>query len=171
MTTERNSRWYVVQTHVNAETKAADNLKRQGFAVYLPCYLKHRSHARKMDIVARPLFPRYLFVSIDVATQRWRAIQSTLGVSYLVCWSGKPAWVEDSAVSGLKAREDESGFVKFDQRPKFALGQKVRVLAGAFAENLGLFDGLADRDRIAILLDLLGRKVRVSLEAEMVAAA
>jgi transcriptional antiterminator RfaH len=53
----------------------------------------------------------------------------------------------------------------------FALGDKVRVIAGAFAESLALFDGQADRDRIAILLDLLGRKVRVSLNAEMVAVA
>ena len=57
------------------------------------------------------------------------------------------------------------------QHPKFALGEKVRVLAGVFAENMGLFDGKADPDRIAILLDLLGRKVRVSIEADMVAAA
>jgi transcriptional antiterminator RfaH len=30
---------------------------------------------------------------------------------------------------------------------------------------------MADRDRVAILLDLLGRKVRVSLDADMVTAA
>ena len=30
---------------------------------------------------------------------------------------------------------------------------------------------MADRDRVAVLLDLLGRKVRVSIEADMVAAA
>ena len=45
------------------------------------------------------------------------------------------------------------------------------MLAGVFAENLGLFDGMADRDRVAILLDLLGRKVRVSIEPELVTAA
>ena len=44
-------------------------------------------------------------------------------------------------------------------------------VAGVFADNLGLFDGMADRDRIAVLLDLLGRKVRVSIEADMVASA
>jgi transcriptional antiterminator RfaH len=74
-------------------------------------------------------------------------------------------------INSLKAREDEGGYVRLDQRPKFALGEKVRVLAGVFAENLGLFDGMADRERIAILLDLLGRKVRVSIEAGMVTAA
>ena len=163
--------WYVVQTQVNAEAKAARNLVRQGFEIYLPRYLKRRSHARKIEKVAAPLFPRYLFVRIDMATQRWRSIQSTFGVSRLVCNGSDPAPVAQQVLNSLKAREDESGYVKLDQRPKFALGEKVRVLAGVFAENLGLFDGLADRDRVAILLDLLGRKVRVSIEADMVAAA
>jgi transcriptional antiterminator RfaH len=163
--------WYVVQTQVNAEAKAARNLVRQGFEIYLPRYLKRRSHARKVEKIAAPLFPRYLFVRIDMATQRWRSIQSTLGVSRLVCNGSDPAPVAQQVLSALKAREEESGYVKLDQRPKFALGETVRVLAGAFAENLGLFDGQADRDRIAILLDLLGRKVRVSIEADMVAAA
>jgi transcriptional antiterminator RfaH len=163
--------WYVVQTQVNAEAKAARNLVRQGFEIYLPRYLKRRSHARKAEKIAAPLFPRYLFVRIDMATQRWRSIQSTFGVSHLVCNGPDPAPVAQQILGALKAREDANGYVKLDQRPKFALGEKVRVLAGAFAENMGLFDGQADRDRIAILLDLLGRKVRVSIEADMVAVA
>ncbi|MDO9414065.1 MAG: hypothetical protein Q7T81_15960 [Pseudolabrys sp.] len=44
-----------------------------------------------------------------------------------------------------------------------------RVAALLFPRNL--FDGLDDRDSIAILLDLLGRKVRVSINAEMVSTA
>ncbi len=163
--------WYVVQTQVNAEAKAARNLVRQGFEIYLPRYLKRRSHARKVETIAAPLFPRYLFVRIDTSTQRWRSIQSSFGVSHLVCNGSEPAPVAQEVLRSLRAREDESGYVRLEQRPKFALGEKVRVVAGAFAENLGLFDGQGDRDRVSILLDLLGRKVRVSIEANMVAAA
>jgi transcriptional antiterminator RfaH len=166
-----DSGWYVVQTQINAEAKAARNLLRQGFAIYLPRYLKRRSHARKIEKVPAPLFPRYLFVQIDLATQRWRSIQSTFGVSHLVLQGSDPARVAADVVNALKAREDEGGYVKLNLRPKFALGEKVRVLAGVFAENLGLFDGMADRDRVAVLLDLLGRKVRVSLKADLVTAA
>jgi transcriptional antiterminator RfaH len=163
--------WYVVQTQINAEAKAARNLLRQGFDVYLPRYLKRRSHARKIEKVAAPLFPRYMFVHIDIATQRWRSVQSTYGVSHLVLNGSDPAPVAGQVIHALKAREDANGYVTLEQRPKFAVGEKVRVLVGVFADNLGLFDGMADRDRVAILLELLGRKVRVSLEADLVAAA
>jgi len=163
--------WYVVQTHINAEMKAAANLDRQGFGVYLPHYRKRRSHARKVDIVVRPLFPRYLFVAIDLATQRWRAVQSTLGVSSLVCWSGKPASVDEAVIDALKAREDESGFIVLAPKPAFAPGDKVRIVEGAFTDSLALVEGVSDHARVAVLLDLLGRKVRVLVGADLIAAA
>ncbi len=51
------------------------------------------------------------------------------------------------------------------------MGQKIRVLEGVFTDLLGLYDGMPDHDRVAVLLDLLGRKVRILVDAEAVAAA
>jgi transcriptional antiterminator RfaH len=164
-------RWYVVQTQVNGEHKAAQNLMRQCYEIYLPRYLKYRRHARKIDVTAKPLFPRYLFVAIDMSTQRWRSIQSTFGVARLVCNGDDPAPVPNGVLGALKAREDDRGFIRMEAKPAFAPGDKVRVLAGAFMDSAGLFDGMGDHDRVAILLDLLGRKVRVHLDVDLVAAA
>jgi transcriptional antiterminator RfaH len=166
-----DAHWYVVQTQLNGEAKATQNLLRQGYDIYLPRFLKRRRHARKVDFVAQPLFPRYVFVAIDMTTQRWRSIQSTFGVSRLVCNGDNPALVPEGVVPALRAREDDKGFVKMDARPAFAPGDKVRVLAGAFMDSAGLFTGLADHDRVSILLDMLGRKVRVLLDADLVTAA
>jgi transcriptional antiterminator RfaH len=164
-------RWYVVQTQVNGEAKAAANLLRQGYGIYLPRYMKRRHHARKVDLVAKPMFPRYLFVAIDVATQRWRSIQSTFGVAHFITNGEVPASVPDGVIAALKAREDEKGFIKMDARPKFAPGDRVRVLAGAFMDIAGLFEGVGDHERVAILLEMLGSKVRVHLDADLIAAA
>ena len=93
------------------------------------------------------------------------------GVSRLVCNGEEPAALPDGVLSALKAREDDRGLVRMEAKPVFTRGDKVRVLAGAFMDSAGLFDGMGDRDRVAVLLDLLGRKVRVYLDADLVAAA
>jgi transcriptional antiterminator RfaH len=165
------TRWYVVQTQPHAETKAMGHLIRQGFEAYLPRYLKRRRHARKVEMVAAPLFPRYLFVTVDLEAQRWRSIHSTTGVSRLVCNGDEPAPVPPDVVAALQGREDATGFVKLERRPQFAPGERVRVVDGIFADSLGLFEGMADRERVAILLDLLGRKVRILLDEGAITAA
>jgi len=163
--------WYVVQTHVHGEHKAASHLQRQDFSVYLPRYRKRRRHARRTEIVAAPLYPRYLFVAVDMAAQRWRSIQSTVGVARLVCNGDEPAAVAPGIVEALRRREDEHGFIVLDQRPQFSPGDRVRVVDGAFADCLGLFEGMRDDERVTLLLDLLGRKVRVTIDELSVTAA
>jgi transcriptional antiterminator RfaH len=168
--TAAGRRWYVVQTQPHAELRAAQHLQRQGFATYLPRCLKRRRHARRTETIAAPLFPRYLFVAADLSAQRWRAIRSTIGVSRLVCNGDAPAPLADAVVERLRAQE-QSGFVRLPAAPAFARGDAVRVIDGAFATCFGLFDGMRDDERVTVLLDLLGRKVRVAIEREMIAAA
>jgi transcriptional antiterminator RfaH len=163
--------WYVAQTHIHAESKATFHLNRQGFQVYLPRYLKKRRHARRVETVAAPLFPRYLFVSVDTANQRWHAIRSTIGITRLVTRGNLPADVPPSIIEGLKRREDANGLIPLEQRPRFASGDKIRVREGAFCDALGLFEGMSGQERVAILLDLLGRKVRVVLDMDFIDAA
>ncbi len=171
MTIELHPRWFVAHTQPHAEAKATAHLNRQGFEIYFPRYLKRRRHARRVETVARRCFPRYLFVAVDMAAQRWRSIYSTVGIARLVCNGDEPTAVPDGVVEALKSREDADGFIKLDYRPQFRAGDKIRVLDGAFSSCLGLFEGMAERERITILLDLLGRKVRVVLDADLVAAA
>jgi len=60
--------------------------------------------------------------------------------------------------------------VKLEHRPRFLSGDQIRVRDGAFANTLGLFENNTGEDRVAILLDLLGRKVRVVLDADFIEA-
>jgi transcriptional antiterminator RfaH len=163
--------WHVVQTHIHAETKAQMHLARQGFETYLPRYLKRRRHARRTETVAAPLYPCYLFVGFSAAVHRWRSVHSTVGVARLVCTGEAPAAVDGSIINGLKSREDAQGFIQLQRQPRFKSGDKVRVREGAFSDCLGLFECLGDRERVTILLELLGRKVRVILDEDFVAAA
>jgi transcriptional antiterminator RfaH len=163
--------WYVVLTQPNSENKALAHLKRQGFEAYLPRYRKTRRHARRTEIVAAPLFSRYMFVAIDVASQRWRSLRSTVGVSCLVCNGEAPAPVPNGIVEALRLREGEDGLIDLGRGPQFARGDKIRVRDGAFGDCFGIFQSATDSERVLILLELLGRKVRVVLHGEDIVAA
>jgi transcriptional antiterminator RfaH len=147
------------------------HLGRQGFDVYVPRYLKQRRHARRIEKVAAPLFPGYLFVAIELATQRWLSIDSTIGVARLVRHGDRPAPVPRPVIDALMSRHDFDGFVRLERRPRFAPGDKIRVVGGAFCDCLGLYEGMSARERVTILLELLGRKVLVVLDSESVEAA
>jgi transcriptional antiterminator RfaH len=82
-----------------------------------------------------------------------------------------PTPIPERVIESLRLREDAGGCVRLDYRPNFRTGDKIRILEGAFADCLGLYEGMRDSDRVAILLDLLGRKVRVTVDVEAVAAA
>lgn len=164
--------WYLVHSQPNAELKAAEHLQRQGYVTYLPLYARTRRHARKVEVVRAPFFPRYLFVEVDVAQQRWRAINGTVGVSRLVGTGLTPLPVMTGVVDSIRSRESADGLMS-PELPALRMrsGDPVRVVDGAFEACQGLFLAATDAERVAILLDLMGRKVRVVLDAGAVAAA
>ena len=164
-------RWYVVHTRAHDEETARRNLAQQGFTAYLPQYEKRRRHARRVDWVKAPLFPRYLFVAMDVALDRWRAVASTIGVTHLVCQGDRPAPVPDGIIEDLQARADADGMIAAEPRIPFKKGEQLQVLSGAFADRIGLFDGATDEERVFLLLDMLGRQIKVKLPMDTVAVA
>jgi transcriptional antiterminator RfaH len=122
-----------------------------------------------VETVLTPLFPRYLFVSLDIERERWRVINGTVGVVHLVCHGDRPAPVPAGVVEEIRAREDESGAVVLAV-PSFRRGAALRITHGPLAEQTGLFEQMADQERVVLLLNLLGRDIRVTVPREAVAA-
>jgi len=164
------SSWFVVRTQSRAEEKAMQHLTNQGFVAYLPRYRRRVRHARRNEIVLRPLFPGYLFVHLDLDHCRWRSINGTVGVREILTNGDTPLVVSTRIVDEIKAREDESGAVKL-AAPSFARGQAVRLLEGPLTDVNGLFEEMRDENRVILLVSLLGREVRMQVPAAAVAAA
>lgn len=101
--------WFVAYTHSMKEQIVEQHLRKQGFNVYLPRFKKSRRHTRKVDEVLIPFFPRYLFVAMEVENTRWRCINDTRGVSYLLQNDGLPAEVPEKIVETLKEKETAGG--------------------------------------------------------------
>jgi len=162
--------WFVVNTHPNAEGKASQNLLQQGFDVFAPSFLRRRRHARRTDWVPSPLFPGYIFVRFDPLVARWRSVMSTVGVRRLICRGELPASVPEGVIDDILARRDERGWIVMSDPSSFKRGDRVQVTDGVFSDAIGLFDAVSDRNRIFVLLELLGRTVRVRLPADVVTA-
>lgn len=161
-------RWYAIYTQPRNEGLAQQHLERQGFEVFLPRYLRRRSHARKVENVAAPLFPRYIFVAFDAEQAGWRVIRSTRGVVDLVRNGLDPTPVPGAIVAEIRARTDAGGFVRLTRRTDLRPGARIRIEAGPFAEYEAIFQSLRDQDRVVALLSLLGREVRTEVPIEAV---
>ncbi|MEQ9560294.1 MAG: transcription termination/antitermination NusG family protein [Rhodospirillales bacterium] len=161
--------WYAVYTQSGKEAFAAQNLVNQGFEPYLPRYRKRRRHARRVETVLTPLFPRYLFVRMDPHLNRWRSINGTFGVSHILTDGDLPRAVPDEVIDTIRSHEDQ-GVVTI-LPPAFAKGQMVAINDGPFSDKRGIFECVDDHDRVVLLLDLMGRAVRAHLPGHAVSAA
>lgn len=157
------ARWYVVHAQPGKEALAVVNLERQGFRAFVPQVARTVRHARQVRHVLRPLFPRYLFVSLNVEMDRWRAVRSTHGVSALIMEGERPRAAPAELVEGLLAAADGAG--GFDFRRQLVEGGQVRFLKGPFADRLGRIVGMSDAERVRVLLEILGTEREVEADA------
>src|SRR5262249_13063926 len=158
---EGNERWYLVHTPPHSQRKAALPLGGQGFKTHFPPIPKHSRHARRRMPVTPPLFPRYMFLSLDPGRDRWLSVRSTAGVSSLFTCEDRPVPVPNGVVEALVARTDEAGLALFDAG--LAMGQTVRILSGPFADFVGTLERLDGAGRVRVLLTMMGTAVPVTL--------
>lgn len=168
-------RWYCAYTKPEAEVWARTNLWERGFEVYLPLYRKRRRHARRTDWIQAPLFPRYLFLRADFEGRTQGGAAYAPGIVQLVRFGEQPAVVPDRVVAELREREGDDGIIDIDNgqgaASRFLPGERVRVDEGALIDQVGLFQTRIDAQRVYILLNLLGRDVRVAIDANTLARA
>lgn len=158
-------RWYVVRSHAQAEARAQAHLARQGFETWLPLHRRRIRHARRAVAALRPLFPGYLFVRLDLAGEPWRSVLSTVGVAAVVGAEGRPAPVPEPVIAELRARADAAGVVELGPAHPFRRGDRVRFAHGALRDIEAILEAATDADRVAVLLRLMGREVRLTVAA------
>lgn len=155
--------WYLVYTKPRQEEVALTNLVRQGYGAYLPRVRQTRRRQGRRIEVVEPLFPRYLFIHLDAGTDNWGPIRSTVGVASLVRFGQEPARVPDALVGFLKEREGEAGLHDWAAPGEIITGDRVRVAEGVFEGYEGILLARSSRERVLVLLDVLGKQVRAQV--------
>lgn len=149
------------------ETVARENLTRQGYEVYLPVMREVRRRQGRRVTLNAPMFPRYLFIHLNSQTDNWSPIRSTLGVVSIVRFGRAAARVPDALIAAMKSREDANG-IQVLPVEEYMPGTRVRITQGSFAGYEGIFQAATGRDRVAVLLDVLGRNARATVDSSSI---
>jgi transcriptional antiterminator RfaH len=165
--TNANASWYLVFSKAQQEGKAQANLERQGYRVFLPMIRQMRRRKGKRQQILEPMFPRYLFIHLDRINDNWGPIRSTFGVSGIVRFGLEPGKVPDEVIDNLIRRGNDEGIIDLDA-PAFQPGDRVQILEGPMQGYAAIFHAKSSRDRVLLLLDLVGKQVRVQLGADSV---
>jgi transcriptional antiterminator RfaH len=159
------NRWYVVRTKVGRETLAEEQLQRQAYPTYCPRLLAQcRRFGRRVRLIT-PLFPQYLFLQLNIGVQDLAPAKSTPGVLGLVRFGEEYAVMPQRIIDGLKAREHQG--VRPAENP-LKPQSHVRITGGPFFGLEGIFLNECAKDRVMVLLNLLGREQAVKIPEQLI---
>ena len=155
--------WFVVRTKARQELRAIYHVEEQGFKVYCPQIPKY--NGLKEVVGRQALFPGYCFVQngeLSIAS-----IRSTPGVIGLVSFGqeGKPATLVPAALEAIHLVETFHCEKVSSLKP----GGAIRLIEGPFKGFQGLYSRRS-KDRVEVLLTLLGQQQRILVPSSQVVA-
>jgi transcriptional antiterminator RfaH len=158
--------YWTAARYVPAQERLALHfLRLAGFEVYLPRLREQRIVRGRRVEVTPALFPGYCFVLIEL---QWHAAAYAPGVASLVRnGGGGPAHVPDNVIAELRSRE-RGGLIELSKPLGPRIGSRVKVTTGPFGGQLGIYAGMRARQRVEVLLTLLGSQQRVSLPRDTI---
>ena len=153
--------WYAINTKANTEMYVMEQLLKKDFILYMPKYFTTVSHARKVKNVTKPLFPGYIFVMIKENSQDFRLVNFTRGVVSILSAGLEPIKIKYSVIENLKQLENERGFIRVNKAFQYFEGLKIKLNGGLFKGKTGSFIGIKDNETIIVLLDFLGKSIKI----------
>ena len=114
-----------------------------------------------------PLFPGYLFCRLDIVISG-KAARYSPGVKDFVTFGNRIAEIGSDIIQGLRERCPD-GVAQIE--PVTAkTGDTVRINEGPFSGLDAVFEqSLKGSERVAVLLEILGRQTRLVLPSETIA--
>jgi len=159
--------WFAAWTKPKHEHIAAANLHRNfGLEVFLP-RLQHKKLTRSgWRQVMEPLFPGYLFVRC-VIDDRINDVQHTTGIKRLLQFGGKFPPIPDPVIEELQKHFQAGNVVTVEDT--LSPGAEVTVAGGPFeGMSACVLRTLPAKERVQILLEILGRSTAVEVERNLV---
>jgi len=135
-----------------------------GIEVFCPFVRFERARRSGKLWVTEAMFPGYLFARFRYVTQH-RQLRATHGVTNVVSFGGAPSVVPDTIVRDLRASVQDEETVVIESGVE--IGEEVNIVSGPFQGVRAVITKvLPARERVAILLEVLGmeREVEVAVD-------
>jgi len=160
--------WYCARTKPKHEHIAAANVRRNlGLDVFHPRLRVERATQRGVVRVVEPLFPCYIFVRCAFG-EEFERIRHTTGISTLVHFGHRIPTIPDSVIEELQECFEDGEPMTVDDR--ITPGAEVVFTNGAFVGvSTIVLRVLPARQRVQVLLDILGRPTPVEVPRNAVA--
>ncbi len=158
--------WLAVHTQPRQEEVAEKHLRQQGFAVFLPRLRQRKRRGTRWQWVVGPLFPRYLFIQVELGRQSTASIRSTRGVIGLVRFGQELVPVDPSIIHFLMDHQDPELAAQVDDAWPHRPGDRVEIADGPFSGLSGIYQISDDVARATLLIEILGRKAEVVVDRQ-----
>lgn len=158
--------WHFIQFKRNSHLIAERNLNQQGFKTFLPLQDFTSKRGSKFLTSIKPLFPGYMFVTITEDGLPWHKINSTVGVSRLICQDGVPIRIPAEVVYGLLSRCDSNG--KLLPPTAVKRGDSVEIQSGALTNFIATVEAIDSHRRIWVLIEIMGHITKVQVSKEQI---
>lgn len=159
--------WYCVRTAPKHEARVAALLQREmNLEVFAPKIRFRRSRMGRSMWVTEALFPGYLFARFVYFTS-YRQIRAMPGVSTIVHFGERPAVVPEDVVALLRANVSDTETLEIAPLPE--PGSEVLLISGPLRGlQLLVTRVMSARQRIAVLLEMLGMQREIEVAADSV---
>jgi len=156
---ERDLKWLLVYTKANQELLAKINLEHQKYKVFLPLIDNNNKNSEK-KLSYKAVFPRYLFVNINLSTDNWLSINSTKGIQKLVIFGENLAAVPDKTIKTLKSKLDCNDIYHPNRvEVDYISGDKITIQRGKLKGLDAIFLSSSGEERSRLLLKFLSRDI------------
>jgi len=159
------SNWFLVYTKAKEEQRAKKHLENQGFKIFLPMIaFANIDQSKSKNLEA--MFPRYLFIKINLEKDNWTLIKSTRGVSHMVVFGQKFAEIPNQVIAYLKSGADKNDiFRQSITREEFKKGDTLVITKGAFKDQEATFLSKQSKERVRILLKFVNKIITAEVPA------
>jgi transcriptional antiterminator RfaH len=161
------NKWLAYYTAPRHEKLVAKHLIYRSVDCYLPVLRKPRRWNNGVRAqVEEPFFPGYIFVRID--PRAYFQVLSVPGMLSVVGAGRRPSAIEDEEVESLRR-----GLAQRNSRPHpfLVMGQKARIVSGAFAGKTGILVKEVADLRVVLTVEAIMKSFSVEVdgnELEMV---